>query len=97
MALIFDRFTTIELTEAFAAAVRRRFSLCALTFNDQEAMDAAADAARRRPGLPAIDHFPFRLDPFIACVDQPYSADYVEKEDEIIALVDEFGGEFAGT
>lgn len=92
MALIFDRFPSVEAAARFTAAVKEKGRDSRLYTNTTEAANE--------------DFFPFTLEGVAAVLversSEPLETEedwraYAESEDEIIALVKDYDGQFAGT
>jgi hypothetical protein len=89
VSLIFHKFESFELAEAFAADVRREFRREAEVYKTQDESNKA-------------DPFPFVLEPPIVLVERAsdYSTGVEEiwaNEREVITLAEKLDAEFAGT
>lgn len=80
--MIFDNFPSREKAEDFAAAVKKNYNRECWVHDTQESSNAQ-------------DPFPYRLDPPVVLVERDYN--HFTWEEEIAALVKQYGGTYAGT
>jgi len=88
----------MEKAEEFIAAVRElRPEVESCIWDSQDAMREADFKYMNAAGAPLTDYFPFQLQPPIALIQREDSDGDDPYESEVEAIVEQYGGVFAGT